>query len=51
MTVETGSVHSYIFFKFAARGGGKKPVLLVKIREENLYRMDFYYFTHENLLF
>ena len=42
----------YIFLKFALRGGGgKKPALLVKIREENLYLIDFSYFTHENLVF
>ena len=44
------SVHlSYISLKYS--GGEIKPRVLVKIREENLYLMDFSYFTHENLVF
>ena len=41
----------YIVQLFQRGGvGGLKPVPLVKIREENLYLMDFSYFTHENLV-
>ena len=35
----------------AQGGGGKKPVPLEYFGEENLYLMDFSYFTHENLVF
>ena len=42
----------YIFLNYSARGGGvNKPVLFMKIREENLYPVDFSCFAYKILVF
>ena len=48
----TNLVQRYILSNYSeAGGGGKKPVPLEYFGEENLYLMDFSYFTHEKLAF